>query len=207
MVVNSCQEKPLCGVTLALKMIIYENIMDIHHHIALVKGEWQPDEPVLVRAHSECLTGDALGSLRCDCGQQLQTAMQMIEKEGKGVIVYMRQEGRGIGFVNKMKAYALQDRGRDTVEANEELGFAADLRDYGIGAQILRDLGISKIRLLTNNPKKIIGLEAYGLEIVERVPIEMQPLAHNLKYLATKKRRMGHLLNIDEVKEPPAQKG
>ena len=189
------------------KMIIYENIMDIHHHIALVKGEWQPDEPVLVRAHSECLTGDALGSLRCDCGQQLQTAMQMIEKEGKGVIVYMRQEGRGIGFVNKMKAYALQDRGRDTVEANEELGFAADLRDYGIGAQILRDLGISKIRLLTNNPKKIIGLEAYGLEIVERVPIEMQPLAHNLKYLATKKRRMGHLLNIDEVKEPPAQKG
>lgn len=178
------------------KMIIYENIMDIHHHIALVKGDWQPDEAVLVRAHSECLTGDALGSLRCDCGEQLQTAMRMIEKEGKGVIVYMRQEGRGIGFVNKMKAYALQDRGRDTVEANEELGFAVDLRDYGIGAQILRDLGITKIRLLTNNPKKIIGLEAYGLEIVERIPIEIQPVPQNMRYLSTKRQRMGHLLNI-----------
>lgn len=182
------------------KMIIYENIMDVHHHIALVKGDWQPDEAVLVRAHSECLTGDALGSMRCDCGEQLQAAMEMIEKEGKGVIVYMRQEGRGIGFVNKMKAYALQDKGRDTVEANEELGFAADLRDYGIGAQILSDLGISKIRLLTNNPKKIIGLEAYGLEIVERVPIEISPLPQNVRYLSTKKKRMGHLLNIDEKK-------
>jgi len=180
------------------RMIIYENIMDEHHHIGLIKGTWQPAEAVMVRVHSECLTGDALGSLRCDCGEQLENAMEMIEREGKGAIVYMRQEGRGIGFLNKMKAYALQDIGRDTVEANEELGFDADLRDYGIGAQILRDLGLAKIRLLTNNPKKIIGLEGYGLEIVERVPIEIVPRPHNVRYLTTKKRRLGHLLNIDD---------
>jgi len=180
------------------KMIIYENVIDVHHHIALVKGQWTPDEPVLVRAHSECLTGDSLGSLRCDCGEQLQVAMEMIEKQGKGVIVYMRQEGRGIGFLNKMKAYALQDKGRDTIEANEELGFAADLRDYGIGAQILRDLNITKIKLLTNNPKKIIGLEAYGLEIVERISLEVAPKPQNVRYLTTKKERMGHMLSVDD---------
>ena len=181
-------------------MIVYENIMDSHHHIALVKGTLKPGKDVLVRVHSECLTGDALGSMRCDCGDQLESAMQMISKEGKGVIVYMRQEGRGIGFLNKMKAYALQEMGRDTVEANEELGFDADLRDYGIGAQILRDLGIEKIRLLTNNPKKIIGLEGYGLKITERVIIKTETKPQNLKYLSTKKKRMGHLLNIEEDK-------
>lgn len=182
------------------KMIIYENILDVHHHIALAKGKWDPKEEVMVRVHSECLTGDALGSIRCDCGEQLHNAMKMIENEGKGVIVYMRQEGRGIGFLNKIKAYALQDKGRDTVEANEELGFDADLRDYGIGAQILRDLGIKKIRLLTNNPKKVIGLEGYGLEITERVPIEIEPKPQNVRYLFTKKKRMGHLLNIEDKK-------
>jgi len=182
------------------KMIIYENVIDIHHHIALVKGEWGPEDEVLVRVHSECLTGDALGSMRCDCGEQLENAMSMISKEGKGVVVYMRQEGRGIGFLNKMRAYALQDMGRDTVEANEELGFDVDLRDYGIGAQILRELGLKKIRLLTNNPKKIIGLEGYGLKVTKRVPIEMQPKKQNIKYLTTKKKRMGHLLNIDDDK-------
>ena len=182
------------------KMIIYENIMDVHHHIALVKGDLEPEDAVLVRAHSECLTGDALGSARCDCGEQLENAMRMIQKVGKGVIVYMRQEGRGIGFLNKMKAYALQDKGRDTIEANEDLGFAADLRDYGIGAQILRDLGIAKIKLLTNNPKKIIGLEAYGLEIVERVSIEVPPKPQNLRYLSTKKERFGHMLKMTDKK-------
>ncbi len=181
-------------------MIIYENIMDSHHHIALVMGNWEPNEEVMVRVHSECLTGDALGSMRCDCGDQLESAMEMISKEGKGIIVYMRQEGRGIGFLNKMRAYSLQDKGRDTVEANEELGFDADLRDYGIGAQIIRDLGIKKIKLLTNNPKKIIGLEGYGLEITERVPIEIEPKPQNVRYLFTKKTRMGHLLNIEDKK-------
>jgi len=182
------------------KMIIYENVVDSHHHIALIRGEWKPNQEVMVRVHSECLTGDALGSMRCDCGDQLENAMQMIAREGRGVVVYMRQEGRGIGFLNKMRAYVLQDEGRDTVEANEELGFDVDLRDYGIGAQILRDLGIKKIKLLTNNPKKIIGLEGYGLEITKRVPVVIEPKPQNLKYLSTKQKRMGHLLNIEEEK-------
>jgi 3,4-dihydroxy 2-butanone 4-phosphate synthase/GTP cyclohydrolase II len=182
------------------KMIVYENVVDTHHHIALVKGEWEEDEEVLVRVHSECLTGDCLGSMRCDCGDQLENAMRMIAKKGKGAIVYMRQEGRGIGFLNKIRAYALQDQGRDTIEANEELGFEADLRDYGVGAQIIRDLGIKKIQLLTNNPKKIVGLEGYGLEITERVSIEIEPQPDNLKYLSTKKERMGHILNISDKK-------
>lgn len=179
------------------KTIIYENLVDNKHHIALCKGEWDEDDEVLVRVHSECLTGDALGSLRCDCGEQLHAAMSIIEQEGKGIIVYMRQEGRGIGFFNKMRAYALQDQGKDTVEANLDLGFQDDLRDYGIGAQILRDLGVKKMRLLTNNPRKIIGLEAYGLKITERVPIQPKPKKHNLKYLETKKRKMGHILDFD----------
>jgi 3,4-dihydroxy 2-butanone 4-phosphate synthase/GTP cyclohydrolase II len=179
------------------KTIIYENLVDNKHHIALCKGEWDEDDEVLVRVHSECLTGDALGSLRCDCGEQLHAAMSIIEQEGKGIIVYMRQEGRGIGFFNKMRAYALQDQGKDTVEANLDLGFQEDLRDYGIGAQILRDLGVKKMRLLTNNPRKIIGLEAYGLKITERVPIQPKPKKHNLKYLETKKKKMGHILDFD----------
>jgi len=179
------------------RAIIYENIVDSNSHIALVKGEWEPEEEVLVRVHSECLTGDSLGSLRCDCGEQLHKAMALIEAEGKGIIVYMRQEGRGIGLFNKMRAYALQDQGKDTVEANIELGFDEDLRDYGIGAQILRDLGVSKMRLLTNNPRKIIGLEAYGLVITERISIQSKPKKHNIKYLQTKKKKMGHILDFD----------
>ena len=182
------------------KMIVYENVVDTHHHIALVKGEWEEDEEVLIRVHSECLTGDCLGSMRCDCGDQLENAMRMIAKRGKGAIVYMRQEGRGIGFLNKIKAYALQDQGRDTIEANEDLGFEADLRDYGVGAQIIRDLGIKKIQLLTNNPKKIVGLEGYGLVVTERISIEIEPKPENLKYLSTKKERMGHILNITNEK-------
>lgn len=161
-------------------------------HLALIKGKWSKDEPVLVRVHSSCVTGDIFGSCRCDCGPQLHAAMEMVEKEGKGVIVYMNQEGRGIGLLNKLKAYKLQEEGRDTVEANLELGFKMDERDYGIGAQILRDLGVSKIKLMTNNPKKRAGLIGYGLEIVDNVAIVIQPNPHNEKYLSTKKNKMGH---------------
>lgn len=178
------------------KAIAYENQVDFHEHLALVKGDINTDEPVLVRVHSECLTGDVFGSIRCDCGPQLRAAMTMIEKEGRGIIVYMHQEGRGIGLVNKLKAYALQDEGKDTVEANEALGFKSDLRDYGLGAQILVDLGVRKIKLLTNNPKKIIGLKGYKIEIVERVPIEAPTTKNNIKYLETKKNKMGHILNL-----------
>ncbi len=177
------------------RAIAYTNEIDSQEHLALVKGEIKPDEPVLVRVHSECLTGDVLGSERCDCGDQLKGAMKIIDKAGKGVLVYMHQEGRGIGLANKLKAYALQDQGLDTVEANEKLGFKADLRDYGIGAQILLDLGVRKMRIITNNPKKIVGLEGYGLETTARVPIESVPHSRNVKYLRVKKEKMGHIIN------------
>jgi 3,4-dihydroxy 2-butanone 4-phosphate synthase/GTP cyclohydrolase II len=178
------------------KVVVYENDVNDSENVALVMGDIGPDDEVLVRVHSECLTGDVFGSERCDCGDQLHTAMTMVHKEGKGVIVYMRQEGRGIGLANKIKAYHLQEQGRDTVEANIELGFKPDLRDYGIGAQIIVDLGVKKMRLMTNNPKKIVGLQGYGVEVVDRVPIEITPTATSLNYLETKKKKMGHLLNI-----------
>jgi len=180
------------------KLHLYKSEIDDHHHLALVKGELADAENVLVRVHSSCLTGDVFGSSRCDCGNQLHSAMKMINDEGCGVVLYMRQEGRGIGLANKIMAYKLQDAGRDTVQANEDLGFEADLRDYGVGAQILADLGLSSIRLLTNNPKKVIGLEAYGLKITERVPLQIAPSKFNQVYLQTKRDKLGHLLNFSE---------
>jgi 3,4-dihydroxy 2-butanone 4-phosphate synthase / GTP cyclohydrolase II len=178
--------------------IAYKSDVDPKEHIALVMGDVTTPEPVLVRVHSECLTGDVFGSLRCDCGEQIALGMQAVAKEGRGVILYMRQEGRGIGFHNKIRAYALQDQGMDTVEANVSLGFAPDLRDYGVGAQILTDLGIREIRLLTNNPKKVISLEGYGLKVVQLVPIVVQPNPHNRRYLETKQKKMGHLLDFPD---------
>jgi GTP cyclohydrolase II len=182
--------------------VAYENDVDSYTHLALVKGEIDPEQPVLVRVHSECLTGDVFGSLRCDCGNQLAGAMTMIEREGRGVLLYLRQEGRGIGLVNKLKAYQLQDQGYDTVEANQRLGFKSDLRDYGIGAQILRDLGVRRMRLMTNNPKKIIALEGYDLEVVERVPVESPANQANADYLHTKQQKMGHILHQLQVVKP-----
>jgi 3,4-dihydroxy 2-butanone 4-phosphate synthase / GTP cyclohydrolase II len=176
------------------RIIAYRNEVDQHEHVAMVKGEVDGVEGVLVRMHSECLTGDVFHSMRCDCGEQLNAAMKRIEQEGRGAIVYLRQEGRGIGLINKLRAYNLQDEGMDTVEANEALGFRPDLRDYGIGAQILLDLGLSSIRILTNNPKKIVGVDGYGLSITEQVPLEVPPNPHNDGYLAAKRDKLGHLL-------------
>lgn len=179
------------------RAIAFVNDIDDYEHLALIKGDIDPEREVLVRVHSQCLTGDVFGSYRCDCGAQLEKAMEMVQGEGLGVILYLQQEGRGIGLANKLKAYVLQDEGRDTVEANEELGFEVDLRDYGVGAQILAALGVKKMRLMTNNPKKIIGLEGYGLEVIERVPIETEPKPENLKYLLTKCQKLGHLMKMD----------
>jgi 3,4-dihydroxy 2-butanone 4-phosphate synthase/GTP cyclohydrolase II len=180
------------------RAIAFANDIDDYEHLALVKGEIDPERDVMVRVHSECLTGDVFGSYRCDCGEQLQKAMEIVQQEGMGVILYLHQEGRGIGLVNKLKAYALQDKGFDTVEANEQLGFDPDLRDYGVGAQILVSLGVRKMKLLTNNPKKIIGLEGYGLQVTGRVPIEIEPRPENKKYLLTKCQKLGHLMRILE---------
>ena len=184
---------------------LYRSETDSKEHIALVKGDINPENPVLVRVHSECLTGDLFGSLRCDCNEQLFSALMMVEREGTGVVLYMRQEGRGIGLINKLKAYRLQDEGLDTVEANEKLGFRPDLRDYGIGAQILRDIGVAKMKLITNNPKKVVGLHGYGLEIVERVPLEMNPNHLNERYLKTKRDKMGHLILVDPARQQNEQ--
>jgi len=181
--------------------IAYKSTIDPDQHVALVKGDVSSDEPVLVRVHSECLTGDVFGSLRCDCGEQIEMALNAIAEEDRGVLLYMRQEGRGIGLHNKIAAYALQDKGLDTVEANETLGFPADLRDYGIGAQILVDLGLKNIKLLTNNPKKVVGLEGYGLHVVETVPLRVDPNPLNLRYLETKQQKLGHILNLSSSDE------
>jgi 3,4-dihydroxy 2-butanone 4-phosphate synthase/GTP cyclohydrolase II len=196
-------EKIVENVTLpthygVFKLSLFRNLIDGKEHIALVKGEINPDKPILVRVHSECFTGDLLGSLKCDCQAQLITSLRRIESEGNGIVLYMRQEGRGIGLANKLKAYKLQEEGRDTVEANEALGFKADLRDYGIGAQILRELGVRKMILLTNNPKKVVGLKGYGLEILKRVPIEIPANSVNERYLKTKRDKLGHLLLINK---------
>jgi 3,4-dihydroxy 2-butanone 4-phosphate synthase/GTP cyclohydrolase II len=178
----------------AFVLKLYESLVDGEHHVALVKGAIEPEYPMLVRVHSECLTGDVFGSQRCDCGCQLDHALRAIEREGRGVVLYMRQEGRGIGLANKIHAYALQDSGLDTVEANEKLGFKADLRDYGIGAQILSDLGVRRLRLMTNNPRKVVALEGHGLQMAERVPVICPETQHNRRYLATKKAKLGHML-------------
>ncbi len=182
------------------KAIVYRNEVDRTEHMALVKGEISVANGVVVRLHSECLTGDVFGSERCDCGDQIRQSLKLIDQAGKGILIYMHQEGRGIGLTNKIKAYALQDQGRDTVEANLELGFKEDLRDYGIGAQILRDLGVQKVRLLTNNPRKIAGLEGYGLQVLERIPLEVPPRDTNIHYLRTKQSKLGHLLSNLEAK-------
>jgi 3,4-dihydroxy 2-butanone 4-phosphate synthase/GTP cyclohydrolase II len=181
------------------KAVGYESVIDGSHHVAMVKGDVAGKKDVLVRVHSECLTGDVFGSLRCDCGEQLAEALKRVEDEGLGVVLYMRQEGRGIGLINKLKAYALQEQGRDTVEANIELGFDADLRDYGVGAQILADLGLSTIRIMTNNPKKIVALEGYGLQVTGREAIEIVPQDGNVAYLRTKREKMGHLLEHEDL--------
>jgi len=199
--VRRASQAPLPTVYGDFTAVAYENDVDRCQHVALVKGRWREDEPVLVRVHSKCLTGDVFGSERCDCGPQLHAALRQIERAGKGVLLYLDQEGRGIGLVNKLKAYNLQDQGLDTAEANVRLGFKPDLRDYGLGAQMLRDLGVRKMRLLTNNPKKIIGLEGYGLEVVERVAIEMPPTRRNRAYLTTKRDKMGHLLTLAPAPE------
>ncbi len=201
MLVNRITDAELPTKYGAFTIVGYENNLSGEHHVALVKGDVSNGEPVLVRVHSECLTGDAFGSLRCDCGNQCASALKQINEEGRGVLVYMRQEGRGIGLINKLKAYALQDEGMDTVEANLALGFPSDMRDYGIGAQILTELGIKKIRLMTNNPKKLSGLNGYGMEIVERVPIQTDCNKHNICYLKTKQEKLGHMLNIEGVDE------
>jgi len=183
------------------KAIAFINDIDDHEHLALVKGDMDPNKEILVRVHSQCTTGDVFGSFRCDCGAQLETAMEVVQKEGLGVVLYLQQEGRGIGLANKLKAYALQDQGRDTVEANNELGFEADLRDYGVGAQILASLGVRKMKLMTNNPKKIKGLEGYGLIVTERVPVVVEPRPENIKYLRTKCQKLGHMMELGKKEE------
>jgi len=194
--VRRAAQAPLPTAYGVFTAVAYENEVDSYQHVALVRGKWREDDPVLVRVHSKCLTGDVFSSERCDCGPQLHAALRQIEQAGRGVLVYLDQEGRGIGLVNKLKAYNLQDQGFDTAEANVKLGFKPDLRDYGIGAQILRDLGVRRMRLLTNNPKKIVGLEGYGLHVVERVPIEMPANPRNRAYLVTKRDKLGHLLTL-----------